>query len=74
MADVLPQAVNNKLTLPAIIGNRPRVITIAPRLRSVAEASADAIKKGGRVTNSNNRFALRIEPDQMGVPDVIGIM
>ena len=46
---------------------------IAPILIKNSEAFVDAIKKGGKVTNSSNRFALRIEPDQIGVPDVIGI-
>ena len=74
IADVLPLAVNSKLTLPAIIGSRPSVITIAPRLSNVVEALAEAMKNGGRVMNSKNKFAWRIEADQIGIPDVIGIM
>jgi len=43
-------------------------------LSTVVEELAEAIKNGGRVMNSKNRFAWRIEVDQIGVPDVIGIM
>ena len=62
----LAEAVASRLTDPANSGSRENVSNNAPTFCSNSPASAEVMKNGGTVKNSNTIFAFSKEPDQIG--------